>query len=66
MFEFSDAALAALLLHNAQKSVSGRGDGAWWLLDFAKWEIISKLPLGPEHSFIVGVIHAYNVRRLAA
>jgi len=67
MIELSQSAQAALILHNAQKSVTARADGgSWWILDAAKWEIVSKLPVGPEHSFVLAVIHAYNMRRLAA
>jgi hypothetical protein len=64
MFELSEAAEAALILHNAKKAVTGRGDGSWWMLDKLQWKIISSLT-GTEHAFILGIITAYNLRRVA-
>jgi hypothetical protein len=64
--KISPAALAALTLHNAQRQVSGRSDGAWSLLDDIKWGIIGALPVGPEHDFLIAVIHSHTERKKAA
>jgi hypothetical protein len=63
--ELSKSAQAALILHDAQKAVSGRGCGAWWLMDRLKWEFIDSLPTGPEHSFVLAVIRSFYSRRSA-
>jgi hypothetical protein len=63
--ELSETAQAALILHDAQKTVTSRGDGSWWLLDTRKWECIESLPAGPEHSFILALMRAQRERRQA-
>jgi len=57
----SAAAIAALSLIHAQRFVADRFDGSWWLLDFAKWKIITLLPQS-ERAIILAVIQAGNVR----
>lgn len=66
MVELSQTAQAALILHNAKKLVAGRFDGAWWILDAAMWSLVSSLPVGAEHSFVLAVIHSYTLRKMAA
>jgi len=66
MFELSNAAQGALILHDAKKTVAGRCDGAWWVIDKLEWQLIGSLRGGPEHSFVLGLIHSYNERHNAA
>jgi hypothetical protein len=66
MVELSETAKAALILHGAQKTVSGRLDGgSWWVIEPLKWGFIDSLPAGPEHSFILALINAECERRRA-
>jgi hypothetical protein len=66
MVELSETAKAALILHGAQKTVSARPDGAVWIIEERKWALISSLPAGPEHSFILALIRAECARKYGA
>ena len=59
--QLSDNFLGALSLHNAQRFVSGRSDGSWWLLSSIKYQLINNLS-GAEHSFIIQLINSQTRR----
>jgi hypothetical protein len=60
--KISPAALAALSLHNAQRQITTRTDGAWWLIDAIKWGIIQNDLSSAERDFVVAVIEGHNQR----
>jgi hypothetical protein len=62
MQTLSKNALAVLILLNAQRQVCDRFDGSWWLLDFAKWELVPTLR-GDEWKLVLTLIAACNQRR---
>jgi len=56
---------AVMFLLHAQRYVEGRCDGAWWLLDKARQELMTLLLHNgtEEHRFVVSLIHLENIRR---
>jgi hypothetical protein len=61
MQTLSPNCLAVLTLINAQRQVCNRFDGSWWLLDFAKWEIVPTLR-GAEWDLVHTLIRVMNQR----